>query len=461
MCTNTSRVMTCFSDLRHQAGVPTYPHNREVLNYLRRYVDKFDLAANIRSLTRVESIEQTSDGKFLLRSTLAGEQPQTELFDRVVIAAGRYNHPMIPHVNGIDSFRGPGGVCHTFRYKDPTKYRDMRVLVAGCSISALEIASDLAMIGAREVVATFRKQRYVIPKLVGGVPVDHIAFTRWSGQAAEEFPREAMNTGLKAFIQRVMGFPHHYGAQAADEDIATAGLSLSQYFLPLVAEGRITTKPWIEKIDAEQVTFNDGTTKPFDAIIFATGYTLSMPYLSASLRDTLAADPNHIHLDRFVFHPSVPGMAFMGMYQQIGPYFSVLELQARLIAYTWAGVIAQASETEMISRIAALRAQNPVPTYQIIDAMALMFSRAIGTEPDVDDYPDLRRALMFGPLSATSFRISGPDALPNGSELFAEDAAAFGATTSPEFTPEQREQLTALRNAQRDRMASTGVSPAA
>ncbi len=47
----------------------------------------------------------------------------------------------------------------------------------GCANSALEIASDLAMLGAGRVISTFRRQRYIVPKLVGGIPSDALAFT--------------------------------------------------------------------------------------------------------------------------------------------------------------------------------------------------------------------------------------------------------------------------------------------
>ena len=87
------------------------------------------------------------------------------------------------------TFTGPGGASHTFSYKEPERYRGLRVLVAGCAISALEIASDLAMLGAARVVTTNRRQRYVAVKLAGGVPTDHLAFTRFAALAAETFPR--------------------------------------------------------------------------------------------------------------------------------------------------------------------------------------------------------------------------------------------------------------------------------
>src|SRR5262249_9790690 len=161
---------------------------------------------------------------------------------------------------------GPGGVSHTFGYKQPDRYRGQRVLVAGCAISALEIASDLAMLGAARVVTTNRRQRYIAVKLVGGVPLDHLAFTRFCVLAAEPFPPEMNAAAFKAFITKVSGTPDQFGAPKPAESLLEAGISLSQYYLPLVAEGRIVVRPWIERIDGQRVRFADGSEETVDAI---------------------------------------------------------------------------------------------------------------------------------------------------------------------------------------------------
>jgi dimethylaniline monooxygenase (N-oxide forming) len=70
---------------------------------------------------------------------------------------------------------------------------------------------------------------------------------------------------------------------------------------------------------------------------------------------------------------------------------------------------------------------------------ALTFAKAAGVEPRLENWPDLRRALLFGPLAPSCFRLDGPGALPDAADRFARDAAAFGAITSNELTePEQR-----------------------
>ena len=62
-----------------------------------------------------------------------------------MLATGRYQKPVLPNVPGLATFNGKAGAIHTSAYKDPERFRGMRVLVAGCAISALEIASDLAV----------------------------------------------------------------------------------------------------------------------------------------------------------------------------------------------------------------------------------------------------------------------------------------------------------------------------
>jgi dimethylaniline monooxygenase (N-oxide forming) len=107
-----------------------------------------------------------------------GHTATTERFDRVVVATGRFQSPTIPTVPGLDGFTGSAGVSSTYQYRSHAPYCGKRVLVAGGAISALEIAAELAQLGASRVVVTQRRQRYVLPKFAAGVPSDHRIFTR-------------------------------------------------------------------------------------------------------------------------------------------------------------------------------------------------------------------------------------------------------------------------------------------
>ena len=181
MHTNTSRVLTAFSDLEHETD-NVYPSGRDILAYLGRYAETFGLMSRIRFGTRVELLSRSDAGWQVRHSGM------TERYDRVVVATGRFQSPAIPPVPGLDTFAGSAGVISTCQYRDPAPYFGRRVLVAGGAISALEIAAELAQLGATHVVVTQRRQRYVLPKFAAGVPSDHRIFTRYGAIANEPCP---------------------------------------------------------------------------------------------------------------------------------------------------------------------------------------------------------------------------------------------------------------------------------
>ena len=68
----------------------------------------------------------------------------------------------------------------------------------------------------------------------------------------------------------------------------------------------------------------------------------------------------------------------------------------------------------------------------------------------------MRRALLFGPLAPSCFRLEGPDALPDAPVRFAREAAAFGAITSNELTERERSYWSLVETAARGPARSDG-----
>jgi dimethylaniline monooxygenase (N-oxide forming) len=431
MHTNTSRIMTAFSDLEHDTDL-VYPSNRQILDYLHRYADTFGLTSRIRFGSRVGLLRPGGAG------WLVGHGGLDESFERVVVATGRFHAPSVPPVPGLSTFAGSTGAISTYRYRGPAPYQGKRVLVAGCAISALEIASELAQLGAARVVVTQRRQRYVLPKFAGGVPSDHRIFTRYGTLASETLPAAEVDRQLKEIVIEAAGSPEQYGAPAPDPSLFAAGITLNQQYLPLVGEGRITVRPWMKSISDTTVTFADGHAEEFDGIVLGTGFDLCLPFLSDDIRATVNIDATHLDADRYTFHPDLPGLAFMGMWDQSGGYFVPLELQARWIAYTWGGVIPATNESDQRLSIKTYRSKRGMSQKTRMNLVALTFARAARVEPHLDNWPQLRRALLFGPLAPSCFRLEGPDALPDAPVRFGRDAAAFGAINSNELTERER-----------------------
>jgi dimethylaniline monooxygenase (N-oxide forming) len=444
MVTNTCNLLTCFSDLSHAPGTPLYPSNQEMLAYFQRYARHFGILSCLRYNTRVESVAHDPQANgWKLETRTNGSEPEAYTFPYVVVASGRFNKPMIPPVPGLDLFLDRDQVIHSFRYKDPGSFRGKRVLVIGCGNSALEVASDLAMLGAARVISTCRHQRYVLAKLVAGIPNDTLS-TRFTSLNAEVTPKETLSKDITEYVLRMFGSPEQFGAFKPAGDILRVGRALSQHYLPLVAEGRIMVKPWISEIEGHKVRFSDESLEEVDAVILATGFELNLPFLSADIVHTVDLDAQHIDLYKFTFHPNLPGLTFLGLWEQTGPYLPILELQARWITYVWSGLLPALSGDTMREGIAAYRAGRGGPQLQSGNSLALIFAREAGVEPDLRQWPELARALVFGPLTPVSFRLSGPDGLSEAPTRIMADARTLGTIADLEFTPEEVTRLEAL-----------------
>jgi dimethylaniline monooxygenase (N-oxide forming) len=426
MHTNTSRILTAFSDLEPARDV-VYPSNNDVLDYLNRYADTTGVTPHIRFNARVDRIRRGGGG-WLIR--VAGTD---EHFERVVVATGRFRSPAVPCVPGLEAFSGSAGVISTFDYRGSSPYQGKRVLVAGNAVSALEIATELARLGAARVVVTQRRQRYILPKFAAGVPSDHLIFTRYGTLASETLSASEIDRQLKEIVVAAGGSPEQYGAPAPDASLTVAGVTLNEGYLPLIAEGRIAVRPWMKSITNSTVTFADGNAEEFDGIVLGTGFALCLPFLSEDIRAVFDLDAVHLDADRYTFHPDLPGLALMGLWDQSGGYFVPLELQARWIAYTWGGAISPSSEHDQRLAVETYRSRRGLVQKTRMNLVALTFARAAGVEPHLDNWPALRRALLFGPLAPSCFRLEGPDALPDAPMRFAREAAAFGAITSNEL----------------------------
>jgi cation diffusion facilitator CzcD-associated flavoprotein CzcO len=398
MHTNTSRAMTAFSDFPAPAELPIHPAAEQIKAYLEAYARAFDVVRRIRLHARVADVRPAwkVDG---------------EPFDAVVIASGRFRKPRLPGI--VDAFRGQ--VIHSFDYPGAEPLRGRAVLVYGNGISGLEIASDVAR-QASSVVSTFRKPRYVIQKVVDGVSSDWQWYTLFGALERRLLPVDEWARRQRERILRVAGNPADFGAPEPAEDLLVAGLSLCQDYLAQVRDGSIVCRPEIASIEGTRVTFADGSTTAVDAIVCATGFDVDIPYLSESVWEVLGPD---LALYQRTFHPDLPGLGVIGQFLAQGPYFSLLELQARWIVAVWSGDSALPDEHVMRHVIS-----QPRPPLDAHNVLALTLSEELGVAPEPNDWPTLTEPLIFGPLLPPRYRLSGPGASSNASAQFTQQLAA-------------------------------------
>jgi len=119
------------------------------------------------------------------------------------------------------------------------------------------------------------------------------------------------------------------------------------------------------------------------------------------------------------FHPDLPGLGVIGQFLAQGPYFPLLELQARWIVAVWSGEVTLPHHLAMRQVIA-----QPRPSLDAHHALALTLAEELGVAPEPLDWPDLSEALVFGPLLPPRYRLSGPGSTQEAGALFTRQLAA-------------------------------------
>jgi len=334
---DTSRKTLGYSDF------PIPEHHKDFLShyafvkYLEAYADRSGLRSHVRFNTRVVHIEPTADGTWLVRL----EGGEVFHYRAVLVANGHLWDPRYPSFPG--TFTGETIHSHDYRTSEP--FRDKKVMVVGIGNSAVDIAVDVCKQTAGTVVST-RRSAWIMPKYIMGIPVD-----RWSTFFAGrlKLPTRWVRTLMQRLMFLAVGDQERYGVPKPKHAIWQEHATLSQELLPYVGHGWIEIKPNVKELRGDRVAFEDGTEEKIDAIIYATGYKTTFPFLDNSLFEL---HDGKVQLYRRMLPPSLPGLYMVGLVQPIGPTIPLVEVQALWLADLLSGAITLPSTDDMLREIA-------------------------------------------------------------------------------------------------------------
>jgi hypothetical protein len=142
----------------------------------------------------------------------------------------------------------------------------------------------------------------------------------------------------RAILRRIaflaVGDQRRYGVPRPDHPIWREHATISQELLSHVGHGWIRVKPNVRSLDGGRVSFEDGTSIPCDAIVYATGYRTRFPFLDPTV---FAVRDGDARLYRRIAAPDRPGLYFAGLIQPIGATIPLVEHQGRWLAAVLAG----------------------------------------------------------------------------------------------------------------------------
>ena len=339
---DTSRTNLGYSDFPIADHYPDFLSHVQVLEHLQAYADRFGVRPHIRFNTRVADVTPDPQGGWRVRLH-DGEERR---YRAVLVANGHLWDPRWPDFPG--TFGGHAIHSHDYRTADP--FKDKHVLVVGIGNSAVDIAVDVCR-QAKSTTLSTRRSAWIMPKYIMGVPVD-----RWSGFMARKlkFPTRLTRALMRRLMFLAVGDQARYGVPKPKHAIWQEHATLSQELLPYVGHGWISIKPNVQELRAGEVAFDDGSSQPVDAIIYATGYKTTFPFIDRSLFEV---KDGGVALYRRIIPPASPGLFMVGLVQPVGPTIPLVEIQARWIASVLAGKTALPDRATMEEEIRAHNAQ--------------------------------------------------------------------------------------------------------
>lgn len=250
--------------LRFPKSAGKYPSRDDVVNYLEEYARHHRL--DIRFRADVTNIGRRNGGAW--RTTFG---PDGEFIEssNVVVATGYSSIPVLPDWPGLSGFAG--SFLHSAAYRNGAPFAGRRVLVAGFGNSGGEIAIDLQEHGA-EVTMTVRSPVNVTRREILGLPMLAITIP------LSRLPPTIADAMVKPVARLLFRDLSSLGLRRSDkgpfrqmaEDRRIPLIDIGT--IDLIRAGAIEVRPGVRDVHPESVSFEDGSRKPFDAIVAATGY---------------------------------------------------------------------------------------------------------------------------------------------------------------------------------------------
>jgi cation diffusion facilitator CzcD-associated flavoprotein CzcO len=312
--TNVSRSRMQYPSFAMPDSYGDFPHHSEMATYLAAYAEAYGLRASIRFGTTVERLEPAADGRW--RVTL--DDGSRRSYGAVIVATGLFWSPRCPNYPG--SFAGT--VSHSHEYRMPVPFAGRRVLVVGSGQSAAEVAVELSAVAERTFMSV-RGGAHVIPRWIGRRPYDAADVA-----PLNRLPWRLLNRIYRWRVARALG-PAPASWPLPSHALLEGLPIVSSDLLPAVRRGDVVVKPAIDRLLGDRVRFVDGSEEPLDHIVYATGYRISLPFMSSS---PLPANGRDLPLYRRIVPPGLGGLYFAGFVDAPGGLLPVVETQAQWIA---------------------------------------------------------------------------------------------------------------------------------
>jgi indole-3-pyruvate monooxygenase len=279
-------------------AAPRYPSRDQVVQYLQTYAREHKIRPRLG--VAVRSVKRMAN-HFTVDTSAGVMSPRF-----VVMATGYNGVPNVPSVPGRDRFCGTA--IHASGYKNAASYREKRTLVIGCGNSGAEIALDLAEQGV-DVAMVVRGPVHVVPRDLLGRPSQH------TNVLLSHLPLGLRDWIAVKILGLVVGDLSRWGIVRPEvgpnrmiEEFGRVPI-LDVGTIAMIKQRKIRVVPAVQEILPDRVRFAGGNVHPFEAIIFATGYS---PGLGQLIENFEAISDGRGRPHRFGEETDISGLYFVG-----------------------------------------------------------------------------------------------------------------------------------------------------
>jgi len=342
---NTDAKLMEYRDYPMPPDTPDYPSHRVIKAYFDDYAAHFGLREHIHFNTEVTRAERAADGSW----TVTLDSGEKERFDALVVANGHHWDPRWPDPPYPGEFDGPQ--IHSHEYMNPHEPLDFhgkRVLVVGMGNSAMDIACELSRPGiAEKLFLSARNGVWILPKYLFGIPMSRL------GMLPHWLPWQLGGFLTRLAVTLNAGSPWRFGLPRPQHRMLQAHPTISQEIYMRLGSGDVLPRAGIRTLKGDRVEFTDGQEEQVDAIVWCTGYKLSLPFFDPGF---ISAPGNDLPLWERMIKPGIDNLYFVGLLQPLGAIMPIAEAQGHFIGEHLLGRIALPDQAEMERAMAQERA---------------------------------------------------------------------------------------------------------
>jgi len=265
LCLHTVKEHSNLPFLEMPEHYPVYVSRLDMIAYWESYVHKM----NISPLFGQEALNVKRNGGFWETTT----STHVIRSKRVVVATGYNRTPVMPGWEGQASFRGT--IIHSHTYRNAAAFAGQKVLIVGMGNTGAELALDLYENGAYPSISV-RSPVNFIRRDIAGRPAQRTAIM------LGKLPNRVFDFIARLVQKMTVGDLSRYGLEPSPYSPSEALRRFGKVpvidigTLDLIKAGKVAILPDIQHFNEDLVTFQNGQTEPFDAVIACTGFRAQM-----------------------------------------------------------------------------------------------------------------------------------------------------------------------------------------